>query len=136
MVPYTKAGWFAYVRSKASTMQGVWTLSDFVVSVDERSAHLYYDDRAIFTNTTSGAAHCAALAYLSYEYHFTLNEDDLMDALWAFSTYSESTCYLYQLHVERLDDIRLKYMSSPSYFLSSQLCTQPAVQPAAVPQFA
>jgi hypothetical protein len=47
------------------------------------------------------AAHCAALAYLSYEYHFTLNEDDLMDALWAFSTYSESTCYLYQLHVEQ-----------------------------------
>ena len=70
MGPYDKAGWFAYVRSKASSVQGVWTLSDFVVSVDARSAHVYYDDRAIFTNTTSGATsyhHWIEAAYMVVE---------------------------------------------------------------------
>ena len=44
-ISYSKEGWFDYVRSKVNSTQGEWTLTDFVVSVDEKSAHIYYDDR-------------------------------------------------------------------------------------------
>ena len=53
-ISFSKAGWFKYVRSKSTEVKGVWNLTDFVVSVDEKSAHVYYDDRAVFTNTSSG----------------------------------------------------------------------------------
>ena len=68
-VSYSKDGWFDYVRSKTD-VQGVWTLSELVVSVDHLSAHVYYDDRAIFTNTTSGATshkHWIESAYMALE---------------------------------------------------------------------
>ena len=54
-ISFTKKGWFDYVRSKGNSTNGEWTLTDFVVSVDDHSAQVYYDDRAVFTNSSSGA---------------------------------------------------------------------------------
>jgi hypothetical protein len=69
-ISYTKQGWFDYVRSKVNSTNGEWTLTDFKVSVDEKSAQVYYDDRGVFTNSTSGAKtlhHWIESAYMAVE---------------------------------------------------------------------